>query len=403
MRILKCKLLMATIRVILSIVLYLQSLREQKILQSRCFIFVILLFCPLLCQAYLIESKNKGINEITGLQQKETLEIEKLKQEVIKLQTENENIKSPWMKISSNAASIMAIVALIGVFVTIWKQLIDNKRGRELDRKQRDLDRDQRERENQRWIDQKFTSTLNNLGSASEAIQASAIVSMVTFLKPEYKETHEQVFDILLANLKIQHSDAVSQLLVTAFEKALRRKFDHIKETNGIIELDLSRSNLKQVNLSGLDLTNADLGFAQMRLANLTGAILFRVRGYETNLEKARLSKSNLSEARLQKARLGGAYLHECNLVAADLKHADLRGAEFYQSKMQAAHLEGANIIGASFEQADVNDTYFNRIITDDHALRSLSKSRNWRNAHFDEEHKLKLEELAHMLPKENL
>lgn len=359
---------------------------------------IFVLFYPPSCQAVSqVGQGSSAPNVALDSKSRETLEIEKLRQEVFKLQLENENLKSPWTKFSLNAAFITAIVALLGVFATIWKQLAESKRQRDMDRRQRELDREQREIENQRVIDQKFTSIVADLGSESDAIQASAAVSIITFLKPEYKVLHDQVFAILLANLKIQHSNAVNQLIVTAFEKALRGKFDRgIEiERDDKFELDLSRANLIQGNLSDLDLTNADLGFAQLRLANLTGAILFRARGYKANLEKARLSKANLNEARLQKARLNDAYLHECNLVAADLKKADLRGAQFYQSKMQAAHLEGANIIGARFEQANVSDTYFIDVKADAQALRSLVKARNWQKAHFDEEVRLKLEEMA--------
>lgn len=353
---------------------------------------IFVFFSPPLCLA--VSQTGQG-NVAPAAKSKETLEIEKLRQEVVNLQLGNDNLKSPWTKLSSNAAFITAIVALLGVFATVWKQLAESKRQMELDRRQRELDREQREIENQRGVDQKFTSIVADLGSASEAIQASAAVSIVTFLKPEYKVLHDQVFAILLANLKIKHREAVNQLIVTAFEKALRGKFDRAKEGADKLELDLSRANLTQSDLSGLDLTNADLGFAQLRLANLTGTILFRARGYEANLEKARLSRANLNEARLQKARLNDAYLHECNLVATDMKEAELRGAQFQQAKMQAAHLEGADITGAKFEQANVSDTYFIGVKADAQALRSLVKACNWQKAHFDEEVRVKLEEMA--------
>lgn len=319
---------------------------------------------------------------------KEELETKKLQMEVDNLQLKNESLQSPWSKLSENAAFFTAIVALLGVFATVWKQLTDKKRQQELDRRQREI-------ENQSSIDQKFATILADLGSESEAIQAGAAVSIVTFLKPEYKLLHDQVFAIILANLKIKHSDAVNQLIVTAFEMALRRKIDLVKERDEKFELDLSRANLMRGDLSDLDLSEADLGFAHLRLAKLTGTILFRARGYEVNMEKARLSRANLNEARLQKARLNDAYLHECNLVAADLKEAELRNAQFQQAKMQAAHLEGADITGAKFEQANISDAYFIGVKADVQALRSLINAKNWQKAHFDEEVRLKLDELA--------
>jgi len=343
---------------------------KTTVIHSLLVIFV--LFYHPSCQAIQFEQGNNAPNVALSSNSKETIEIEKLRQEVLKLQLENENIRSPWAKFSSNAAFITAIVAFLGVFVTIWKQLEESSRQKVLDRKQRDLEREQRETENQRLIDQKFTSIVASLGSDREAIQASAAVSIITFLKPEYVVLHDQVIDILLANLKIEHSKAVSRLILTAFEKAIRGKVDLTIKSDDKYELDLSRANLTQADLSGLDLRNTDLGYAQLRLANLTGTNLSQARGYEPNLEKARLSKANLNEARLQRAKLNDANFHDCNLVSTDLKEADLRGAEFYKSKMQGAHLEGANIIGAKFEQANISDTYFNGVKVDDQTLRSL-------------------------------
>jgi len=356
-------------------------------------IVMIALSYPLSCPAVSPIKQDKSSNSAAvEAKSKETLEAEKLgheneklEQEAIKLRLENENLKTPF---SSNGALITAFIAFFGILVTIWKQLTDSSR-------QRDLDRKQQETESQRRTDEKFTAIVTGLGSESEAIQAGAAVSIVTFIKPEYMHLHDQVFAILHANLKIKHSDVVSNLIVAAFEKSLRWRLDRAKQLNEKFELDISRANLCHGDLSGLDLSNSDLGFAQLKLANMRDTILFRARGYQANLEKARLSKANLNEARLQKAQMNEAYLHECNLIAADLKEADLRGAQFQQAKMQSAHLEGADITGAKFEQADINDTYFTGVKTDSKALRSLVKANNWQKAHFDEEVRLKLDEMA--------
>ena len=163
-----------------------------------------------LCQAVsqVVQESNTP-SVAPSLESKEALEIEKLKQEVFKIQLENENLKSSWTKFLSNSAFFMAITALIGIFVTIWKQLAETNRLKELDdaqrqrdSEQRQLDREQRERENERLIDQKFTSIIADLSAESEAIQASAAVLIITYLKPEYEILHDRIFAVLLANLK---------------------------------------------------------------------------------------------------------------------------------------------------------------------------------------------------------
>lgn len=371
---------------------------RRRVILPVCFFLVPLLYAV---QPVVSGEKGGGIQiESSGvLPDRDVLEMEKLRQdalktrhECVKLQMEVENMKGPWAKFASSTAPlapfITAIVAVLGVVLTIWKQVSENTRQRELDRRQREV-------ESQRRVDDKFTSIVTNIGSESEAVQASAVVSLTTFLKPEYEFLHDQAFTIVLANLKITHSNPVNRLLVDAFEKALRIRMDAVKGKRDEFELDLSRASLKLVNLSELDLSNADLGFAQMQQANLRRANLFRVRGYGANLERARLKQANLNEARLQKSVLKGAHFHGTNLVAADLKECDLTGAQFCQAKMQSAHLEGANITGARFEQANLSDTYFLGVQTDTQALRSLMKAVNWQEAHFDEEVKSSLEQMA--------
>ena len=62
---------------------------------------------------------------------------------------------------------------------------------------------------------------------------------------------------------------------------------------------------------------------------------------------------------------------------------------------MQSAHLERANLSGAKFEQADLNDTFFRGASFNAQTLKNIIKAFNWQKAHFDEDVKAKLEELA--------
>jgi len=324
------------------------------------------------------------VNDQLQSMNQEQLENEKLRQEVLKLQLENQKQSSLWELLPSYATIITTLVAVIGVFVTIWRQMNERQR-----------DREQREDDSRRRLDERFTSIVSNLGSESVAIQASAAVSIITFLKPEYKVLHNQVFMVLLANLKIQHSDAVNKLLVGAFEKAIRIQLQDLREQGEQLELDLSRAHLDRIDLSNTDLTGADLGFTELRHANLTDAVLFRTRGFGAQLEKARLSTANLNEARFREANFRGAQFHKTNLVAADLKETDLTGAKFYQARMQSAHLDKARLRGAKFEQANLSDTFFYGADFNEETLRGILKALNWQKAHFDDDVKAKLEEFA--------
>lgn len=333
-------------------------------------------------------------NKLQSMNNQE-LQNEKLRQEILKLQLENKKLNSFWGLLPSYATFLTALVAVIGIIITIWKQINERSRQQELDRRQRGMDRKQREDDSLRRLDEKFTSIISNLGSESISIQASAAVSIITFLKPEYRVFHDQVFMILLANLKIPHSDSVNKLLIAGFEKAIRIRLQSAQEKYEEFVLDLSGSNLFRVDLSGLNLSQADLGFAKLQGANLSNTNLSRVRGGEANLENARLSRANLEEARFRKAQLEGAQFHEARLVSADFRQTQLTKAQFYRAEMQSAHLEKANIIGAKFEQANLNDTFFYGTRLNAESLKSILKAFNWQKAHFDDDVRAKLEELT--------
>ncbi len=320
----------------------------------------------------------------------EGLELEQLRQEVLKLQLENTRGSSFWEILPSYATLLTAIVAIGGVLVTIWRQMSENKRQRDEDSRQRERDRQQREIESKRMLDEKFNSIIENLGGENQSIRVSAAVSIMTFLKPEYKDYYEQVYLILLANLKIEQPPEVNRLLIEGFEEAIQRKVEagYEDEESG---LDLTNTHLYRVNLNGLNLQYVDIAFADMRLARLINTNLYRVRGYKVNLENARCKNANFEEARMKGSNCNHTYFHEARLISARFEETSLVEAEFYQAQLQSAHFQDANLTGARFEKANLDDVYFNGAILDEVALRSIKKALNWQKAHFDEEVKAKL------------
>ena len=326
---------------------------------------------------------------------KSDLEVEKLRQETVKLELENRSAGSGWGLLLSYAPFLTAIVAVAGLFATVWKQISTSAQQRIQDRHEQALenqrrfdqrikDRHEQALENQRRFDQNFTKVVENLGSASPALQASAAVSLATFLRPEYSRFHDQVYMVVLANLKIEHEQPVNDLLVNVFEQSIRLRLPSASQAARRYLLDLSRASLDRVDLSGLDLQEADLGYARMRGANLTGTNLFRCGGIAINLERARLTDANLEEARLREARCRGALFHRANLVSARLEEAQLIEAQFEDARLQGAHLQRAALQGARFWNADINDAFFADAMFDSAALKSIAKgAKNWRNAHF--------------------
>jgi hypothetical protein len=328
---------------------------------------------------------------LNGLDSAE-LQDEKLRREIIDLELKNRSETSAWRLVLGLVPFTTALAAAAGVLITVWKYQTESAR-------QRHLDRQERDKENQRRFDQNFTQVVENLGAERSSLRASAAISLMTFLKPEYSSFHDQVYLVVLANLKIEHDEAVTDSLVRVFEQAIRLRLLTVKPGERRNLLNLSRAQLERVDLSNLDLSEADLGFARLRGANLTGSNLKRARGIGVNLENARLSRADLTEARLRDADCRNAQFHEATLVSARLDgKADLRNAEFQQARLQSAHLRGAKLGGARFEEAKLNDAFFEGAVFDGSALRSIARGvarESWQQAHFDDEIQAQLRRIA--------
>ena len=384
----------------------------------------VLLIAILACLCMTLPSFAQDPSNAKAIQQpiadQQGLQNQKLQEEIAKLQLENRKLRGWGDLILSYATLLTPLVAVGGLLFTFWKQTKENSQQQtasllqqERNRQEQQLSREQRQEETLRRLEEKFTAVVRRLSSASASIQATAAVSIMTFLNPENKDFHLQTFIILLANLKIQRvklkpadpanlvlENLVNDLLVAAFEKAIMTQRQIGNISNPEMEIDLARCFLNRANLSNLDLHDADLAFSELRGANLTGSILFRSKGIEANLENARLSRADLGEARFQKAQFSNAQFHEANLVSADLKGANLSNAQFQRAKMQSAHLDRANINGARFEQADLSDTYLREITPQGVPLSattasSILKAINWQGAHFDEAVRAQLDALA--------
>ena len=230
-------------------------------------------------------------------------------------------------------------------------------------------------------IETRFNKMVDDLGSDSLAAQINAAATLLTFLKPEYADYHDRVYYILRAQLKEDHHASVKELLIEAFERAIRLD---LPQGTAKSTLDMSRTNLQRIDLRDQDLSGVDIAFANLQNANLENASLFRAKGFGVDLTNANLTKANLGEARLQEGILERSSLNGANLVSADLKRADLCNTTCKQAKLQSAHLEGAKLMGAQFEQANLNDAYFQGAQFDDAALRSITRAYHWQNAHFD-------------------
>lgn len=314
---------------------------------------------------------------------KEKLELQKLGEEVKKLEGENEG-EDFWDLVARFAPLITALVAVAGVILAVLKQIGDQNTQRAQDRAQREAEIQQRETENERRLEDRFAAILTELAGEKAPSKASAAAAIVTYLEPQHARFHHQVRVAVLTNLKLEQDEPIRKLLARVYVEALRSG----QEINAF-ERDLSRAKLANTDLAHLQLAEADLAFADLRDSNLGGCDLFRARGHKVVLDGARLCadqgrKPRLIEVRFKQASCQDTDFSGALLVNAHMKEADLNGAKFYGCRLQAAHLEGADLSGARFEQANLADTYFTGATIDADCAKSISRAVHWRQAHFD-------------------
>jgi uncharacterized protein YjbI with pentapeptide repeats len=320
---------------------------------------------------------------------KEQLELEKLRQEVRKLELENDRAGSTREAVLAWAPFVTVFVAVFGVAVPVLREVRQQRR-------QRQSELEQRAVEERRRFDDLFAQAVGNLGAETEAVRVSGAVTLHNFLRPEYEDFHEQVYSVLCANLAVDHTRLVNRFIVRGFEKALRLHLSAQANEGERPSIDLARCRLPRAELDGLELAQVDIAFAVLREASLRGTNLFRARGFEVDLAKARLTDAKLGEARLHGAVCRGAHFHNARLVSAEFREtrkqpADLTSAEFFGARLQGAHFDGAVLRGARFDNANLADARFPGAVFDEVALRGILASEQvdgeptWRKAYFDD------------------
>jgi len=196
---------------------------------------------------------------------------------------------------------------------------------------------------------------------ASQSVELQAKLSeqeqLLQVWEQEQKEREER-----LAKLPSLRTDIQAVMTVIG-----RRKYRYKEgETQ---RLDLSKTDLRQLqargaNLTGVDLTGAHLEHtflievrleeADLSEAHLEQAILWEAHLEHTFLIEARLEEADLKNAFLEHADLREAHLEKANLVLAHLEHADLREAHLEKANLVLAHLEHADLREAHLEKADL-------------------------------------------------
>lgn len=327
---------------------------------------------------------------------------EKLAQEVQQLH--NQNFWSAWTNLAT-PISILAVFA--GSIFTLIRYLTDRRDARDKEFKDREDERAKR-------AEERFQKVVEGLGSDQEGVKVGAAIMLRTFLQPGYEQFYRQVFNLVVANLRLRPVDpntsasldpneyvpvdSLSQALITVFKEAFPLARDELLKHFSAFDsqsLDASAVRLDRAYLVGADLEQVWMKKASLHGTRLRDSKLRKADFQWADLGNAYLARADLQGAKLIETKLGGAIFAEANLSGADLHWADLQGAILWKSDCSRSHfrqadlsgtnlseanLSGANLLGANLSKANLSGANLDgtKLFVADFDEDYLSKLRSW-------------------------
>lgn len=271
-----------------------------------------------------------------------------------------------------------------------------------------------------RLFDARFASVTDGIASHNSGKRAGSGAALMSFLREENAEFHEQTYYFLLAHLKsdalrMPYDHAGLRAFELAAELVLPVLADGGPGTHAHGErrlaVDLSGARLPGVSLAGLELSEASLTHTSLVRGDLSGACLWRACGEHTDLTSASLRCANIEEAQLLSLVAPDADFTGANLTAARFAgrrnkfnsqassdhRSILRHAQFVRARLQGACLNGADLRDARFDGANLKGASFHGAKLNPAAKQSIlrSVSGSWAKAHWDPEVERELNELA--------
>ena len=280
-------------------------------------------------------------------EQRQTLELDKLRLETDKLRIENANSEHTlfswrgWMNLLYGNGSV--IVAAVLGFWGLYRYLQDRRA-------------ELRKREEER-----FEGIVKSLGAGNEQERISAAISLQTFLGKDYQRFYAQVFNLATGHLRMALDDErakysplpspLLQILATVFRDSypLARNvlFGEPEENKDV-------ATGRELNAAGVHLDGTYLAKADLRRAWLREASFRKTTLKAASLINANLEKCSMAEASLEEADLGG---EESNLMNADFSRAHLDAAVFDGANLEGASLNSTCADNASFRETRMKNT----------------------------------------------
>ncbi len=289
------------------------------------------------------------------------------KEQLVQQVTDQQHTWGNW--IWSNAVTILSslfstLVIVGGALFGLWRWFTDRRDAQDKELKDRQNEREKR-------AEERFQSAVEGLGDEKEGVKIGASILLRTFLRPGYEQFYIQVFDLVVAHLRLpdaphppedpgipQSLTTLRQALIVVFKEVfplarnLEEREPRALDATGV-QLDrayLWRVDLKQAWMRRASLQETNLFQGHFSLANFSGG----------NFSRANLQMANFSEAYLRDVNFSQANLREANFSKTSLRGRNVRGfngGNFTEARLKGANFSEAYLKGANFSKADLTET----------------------------------------------
>jgi len=152
--------------------------------------------------------------------------------------------------------------------------------------------------------------TICSLPAQEQSLRDPKAITIKDISLNDFLKLHKQGLMEAIPSSQVEIDSEVVSIQVDYFLKQEGYSIDFLKEVD-LSNTDLSRAdlrflNLKEANLKGSDLTKADLSFVNLKEADLTGAVLVKADLTQSNIKEAIVKDADFSDAVLE-----GTDIHE--------------------------------------------------------------------------------------------
>jgi len=240
----------------------------------------------------------------------------------------------------TNGAILGGIVLLLSA-IAAWRNVMQQREGQ---------------------ITSRFTDAIEQLGATHKdsgkpviEVRMGGIFALEQIARDWPEKYHRQVFEVLTAYVR---ENAPLGIGLEKPREDIQAVLTAIGRRQAWFDQEPGRLNLSRTELRRVDLRDANIAHADLRGAVLEHADCRRANLYDANLEDARLGRADLRDALLQSANLIDAQVGPSAL----LQGAQLQGATFLRASLLQSRFDRAQLDSAIFNEVQLDGSRLNKV-----------------------------------------